>query len=136
MRVLSPLCTRLISEPRIAEQAEYWRTRSEPESTWVEYGNDVEGSGFCKAGKGARDPLGRTDWNLQVLPLQHLNQSQHKPARATRRAIDISTCKCSAMMCRAPKHCKPPGNCILHLVCRHHCRHSFHDEGSRNDKHC
>jgi hypothetical protein len=32
----------------------------------VEYGNDVEGSGFCKAGMDARDPLGKTDWNLQV----------------------------------------------------------------------
>ena len=32
----------------------------------MEYGNDVEGSGFCKAGRDARDPLGKTDWNLQV----------------------------------------------------------------------
>ena len=63
------LCKRCsyVDEPVVYEQAEYWRTRSEPESTWVEYGNDVEGSGFCKAGKDARDPLGKTDWNLQVL---------------------------------------------------------------------
>jgi len=60
-------CETPVSEVLHSKQAEYWRTRSEPESTWVEYGNDVEGSGFCKADKDARDPLGRTDWNLQVL---------------------------------------------------------------------
>ena len=59
-------------------QAEYWRARLEPESTWVEYGNDVEGSGFCKAGRNARDPLGKTAWNLQ--------------ARARRRPL--RTCRC------------------------------------------
>jgi JmjC domain, hydroxylase len=42
-------------------QAEYWRSRTERDGAFVEYGNDVEGSAFS-----VRDPLGSTRWNLQV----------------------------------------------------------------------
>lgn len=42
-------------------QAEYWRSRTERDGAFVEYGNDVEGSAFS-----IRDPLGSTRWNLQV----------------------------------------------------------------------
>lgn len=42
-------------------QAEYWRSRTERDGAFVEYGNDVEGSAFS-----SRDPLGSTRWNLQV----------------------------------------------------------------------
>ena len=44
-----------------AFQAEYWRSRTERDGAFVEYGNDVEGSAFS-----LRDPLGSTRWNLQV----------------------------------------------------------------------
>ena len=47
-------------------QSEYWRARKHEVATWVEYGNDVEGSGFSRAGPQCRDPLARTAWNLQV----------------------------------------------------------------------
>lgn len=49
-------------------QSEYWRARKHEEATWVEYGNDVEGSGFSGAGPDCRDPLARTAWNFQVSP--------------------------------------------------------------------
>ncbi|CAK0750013.1 hypothetical protein CVIRNUC_001956 [Coccomyxa viridis] len=49
-------------------EAEYWRRRVSTENkiAYVQYGNDVEGTAFCD--HGSEDPLGRTDWNMRVLP--------------------------------------------------------------------
>ena len=57
------LAPRLLSMQFGPMQAEYWRSRTERDGAFVEYGNDVEGSAFS-----IRDPLGSTRWNLQVWP--------------------------------------------------------------------
>ena len=50
-------------------QAEYWRRRGNSDKenggvSYVEYGNDVEGTAFCD--KDSDDPLGRSAWNMRV----------------------------------------------------------------------
>ena len=58
---LNRLARWLVSMQSAPLQAEYWRSRTERDGAFVEYGNDVEGSAFS-----IRDPLGSTRWNLQV----------------------------------------------------------------------
>ena len=52
--------------PTTTVEAMYWRERLgrlAGVGTTVEYGNDVDGTGFFS---GEEDPLGRTKWNLNV----------------------------------------------------------------------
>lgn len=46
--------------PRVIEN-KYWQERASKRELTVEYGNDLEGTGFY-----AEDPLGKTRWNLNV----------------------------------------------------------------------
>lgn len=45
-------------------QAEYWRQFHSADIVQVEYGNDVEGTGFATSD--STDPLAQTQWNLQA----------------------------------------------------------------------
>ena len=54
----------LASQVACFMQAEYWRQFLSADAVQVEYGNDVEGTGF--ASSNSTDPLAQTQWNLQA----------------------------------------------------------------------
>ncbi len=84
----------------MTRQTEYWRARKQHDGTFVEYGNDVEGSAF--SARNSRDPLGSSRWNLQARPAGALVKIWQKPPCA------------GAMLCRttitargSPHWCRP-----------------------------
>lgn len=84
----------------MARQTEYWRARKQHDGTFVEYGNDVEGSAF--SARNSRDPLGSSRWNLQARSAGAIVRIWQKPPCA------------GAMLCRAtitargsPHWCRP-----------------------------
>ena len=77
-------------------QAEYWRRRGSSDKenhgvSYVEYGNDVEGTAFCDVN--SEDPLGRSSWNMRVRSQSAQRQSDAHVARG--RGTLLATPVCS-----------------------------------------